>query len=72
MSNNRKNAPRSQEEDQIIWDALFIGKIHVEDLLALEAANESTGFKPGALKKELSQIESAMKIVGGNSAKASQ
>lgn len=57
---------------QKVWDALFTGKTHVEDLIAFEKAAQDTGFKLGVLKRQLREIEAAMQMVDPDKVKPSE
>ena len=46
-----------------VWDALFTGKVHIEDQIALEREGIPSGYKPGVLKRQLATIETALTTV---------
>lgn len=62
MAANSDADLNSEENRQAIWDALFIGKVHVEDLIGLETAGKETGFKRNKLRAQLKDVENAMEL----------
>jgi len=50
-------------DNDLLYEAVFIGKVHVEDMLALEKAGIPQGFKAGVLKSQLKAIEAALKLL---------
>ncbi len=60
----------SADEASAVWEALVTGKALVGDGLALEAAGQSSGVKPGVLKRQLAEVERAMELVDPDRLKA--
>lgn len=53
----------NKDELETVFKALMTGLVFVEDQLNLEKAGSESGFKKGALKKSLREINAAVAIV---------
>lgn len=53
----------NKDELETVFKALMTGLVFVEDQLNIEKAGSESGFKKGALKKSLKEVNAAVVIV---------